>query len=166
MTVDGRTPYGDASASAVVAESLSAVGYAMFAWLQTGPLEQIPSMSEFRAQFAPEAPAQPEHPAYQGDPEDGVTFGVAEVGEDLAAVTQQPEVAPEVVLAPAAPVAASSAQVVLPVPGAPVPLGVPAESVSDGVVEPVAQPPVPVTLPEYTKNQTLQMLQEISFLDE
>jgi hypothetical protein len=129
-----------ATASAVVAESLSTVGYAMFALLQTGPLKQVPSLSQFMAQVRAEEaafaqPTEQAHPAYQGDPDEG-TFGAVEVGENLNAVTQ--------------PTAAPS----------------PTDGEEDSQEE-LPQPKNPIgTIPEYTGNQTLAMLQEISFLDE
>lgn len=178
-SVDGTTPPD--AATAVVAESLSTLGYAMFAFLQTGPLNQIQSMPEFMDQVRREAEAAAagdayKEPAYVGDPEEE-SFGQSDVGEHLGAVTQrpdpnkmQPQSQPQYQYRPPAASATPppSSSVQIPV-GPPAAGAIAAGLADDEDDEPkeLPQPKDPVgTIPEYKGNETLAMLQEISFLDE
>lgn len=157
-SVDGTTPEGDAAGSAMVAESLSTVGYAMFALLNTGPLETVPSMSEFMERLrAEEAAAVAAAAAEQSD-----TFGVPGVGEDMGAIRN-----------PSKPLPVTATSFAVPGPpqhGAPVEApaaqdDTPAEGDEQTTAYP--QPKNPIgSIPEYTGNHTLKMLDEISFLDE
>lgn len=217
MTSMGNTtPNGVASAPVPVAESLSTVGYAMFAFLQHGPLEDIPSLRQFVERTADETIAPtPAPPAYTVDDTGQSAFGHADIDHTLDAVpahgglptgpTQvpghMPTAAPAYLstyspdeptpaadppsgpattpdqpgvplpgtapvplpLAPNVPLAASSVQIPV---GPPTHVPAPADEapkIPPGLTQPKNPPG---TVPEYTGNQTLAMLQEISFLDE
>lgn len=150
MTHADPTTPPTGGAPAVVAESLSTVGYAMFALLNTGPLDQIPSIHDVVARFHTEEPTpavadldavdQPQGDAAPAFTEPPVSLDAA-LYESVTV-----EDAPVPVPAAVAPVA----------PVAPVP-----------PVEAYPQPKDPIeALPAYTGHHTLAMLQEISFLDE
>lgn len=178
MTMTGETtpPIGDAAASASVAESLSAVGYGLFALLAQGPLDQIQPMQAIREQARVDAViAAADAAAYAPDAAAGAAgavqdsaFGQATFGPDFDAITRQAPAEADLVPAAAAtgeptgtvdPTVsqiAEAAAATEPEPENPFP-GVPV--VSDAIDLPDA--------PAYKGGtSTLQMLQEISFLDE
>ena len=164
MTMHGgmTPPEGATVASAAVAESLSTLGYAMFALVRRIPLDEIPSMDTFVANArAAEISPGPDTdntfdstlpPAGEQEFDSAVAeagaFGAADVGEDFGAITSpaalDPNVSEIAERAHAAQVAAEQAAA-MPPPAQPMELLQPS--------------------PEYT-GSTLAMLQEINFLDE
>lgn len=165
MTVtNGPHPTGNPDASSAVAGSLSMIGYAMFAWLQPGPLESIPSLSEFaagnRALSTPSTFGEYSVTDDGDEYDDEGTFGDIDVDDNLNAImpaapagsgegTTQPQVA--------------SVMVTLG------PDGLPVRDQNAPADDPATNTPPPPPLEpvgEYTGNETLAMLKEISFLDE
>lgn len=188
--VDGVPPPGEPVAQEEVASSLSTLGYAMFAFLDPGPLEGIPSMPEFLAQSRREeeaaraaaeaaafALANPPAPAF--DPEDSFGHGNSGpvTGSGPAPQTQPVEPEP----APAAPASGGGwvpppirSGFVPPVGGVTRPAEdtyVPDEEPTEAEPEPEEAPaPEPVkpapTGNEFKRDRKVLVLNEISFLDE
>lgn len=160
--------------AAIVAQSLSTVGYAMFSLTRPGPVEGVESFSAvvqrggtFISTPVVVAGVDDVHDDTEGE---SATFGAADVDENMGAVTPasvpddasgQPFVAPVLT---GEHVGASSALMAIGPDGRPV--GIDQPAASRPAAPATAAGPVPA-LPEYQSNgQSLQVLQDINFLDD
>lgn len=164
--------------SHALAASLGTVGYAMFAWLQQGALNQIRPMGDVVDAFrqvvaaeeaqraAEEAQREASRAAVQST---GVVSGFVDYLPQQAPATPEPA-AVEQTAAESAPqeVAAAAAAVVPEVAPEPAAEEAPEPARQDpyGGIPPVNGPVEDLGTQQYTGRQTLEMLQEISFLDE
>lgn len=173
-----ETPASTAPEAAIVAQSLSTVGYAMFSLYRTAGLDAVESFSTVvqRGGTVTSAPVMVAgvDDVEAVDRDEPGAFGAADVDEAMGAVA--PEVVPdETPVAPFVPpvvstdhVAASSALMVLGPDGRPTGADAPAAAGETPAVAPVPAGHVAPALPDYQTNsgQSLAMLQDINFIED
>jgi hypothetical protein len=167
--------------AAIIAQSLSTVGYAMFSLCRTGTLDTVESFSAVVQRggtfvSAPVVVAGVDDIAVEPDTDDAPSaFGQADVDENMGAVTPvavPDDTAPAPFVPPVVSsdhVGASSALMALGPDGRPVGVEQPAATPGQPVPAVAAAPSGPApALPEYQSNngQSLSVLQDINFLED